>query len=121
MPFHTWLCRALFETQIPCPPVKKSLKISPIRSLRRSIGGPLQAHPRRYTDVASVASTDKKPIAKGKISSRGNSVPEDELHGRVHLLNLQVYLQRKQSVLSHVCLLSSHIFQIKLSLSLKKV
>ncbi|CAK9202501.1 unnamed protein product [Sphagnum troendelagicum] len=83
--------KALFETQIPCPPVKKSLKISPIRSLRRSIGGPLQAHPRRYTDVASVASTDKKPIAKGNISGRGNSAPEDELHhGRVHFLNLQV-------------------------------
>jgi hypothetical protein len=88
--FILGLCRALFETQIPCPPVKKSLKISPIRSLRRSIGGPLQAHPRRYTDVASVASTDKKPIAKGNISGRGNSAPEDELHGRVHFLNLQV-------------------------------
>jgi hypothetical protein len=72
--------KALFETQIPCPPVKKSLKISPIRSLRRSIGGPLQARPRRYTDVASVGSTDKKPIAKGNISGRGNSAPEDELH-----------------------------------------
>jgi hypothetical protein len=67
--------------------------------------------------VASVASTDRKPIAKGNISSRGNSTPEDELHGRVYFLNLQVYLQRKQSVLSHVSLLSSHIFQIIASLS----